>query len=138
MAPIVAKQRDLFTRRFRVVRPPDPSEVQIHIAIAERLRWQARDDVMWFHIPNGELRDKRAAAKLKAMGVRPGVADLLFIWCGISGLRVLFLELKAPKRKPSDIQNDFATLARKIRCHYEWADNVDDAWKILEWYGVVK
>jgi hypothetical protein len=31
-----------------------------------------------FHVPNGEARDPRTAAKLKWLGVRPGVPDLLF------------------------------------------------------------
>jgi hypothetical protein len=30
-----------------------------------------------FHVPNGEARDPRTAAKLKWLGVRPGVPDLL-------------------------------------------------------------
>lgn len=30
-----------------------------------------------FHVPNGEVRDPRTAAKLKWLGVRPGVPDLL-------------------------------------------------------------
>jgi hypothetical protein len=138
MAAVVAKQRDLFTRRFRTVAPPDPSELQIHVSLVERLEYQCRDDVLWFHVPNGELRDKRAAAKLKAMGVKPGVADLVFIWLGISGIKVLFLELKAPKRKPSDVQKHFAQFAQRIHCHYECADKIDDAWKIIEWHGLVK
>lgn len=30
-----------------------------------------------FHVPNGEARDARTAAKLRWMGVKPGVPDLL-------------------------------------------------------------
>lgn len=30
-----------------------------------------------FHVPNGEKRDKATAARLKTMGVRPGVPDLI-------------------------------------------------------------
>jgi hypothetical protein len=138
MAAVVGKQRDLLTGRWRNVAPPSPSELQIHISLVERLRWQCRDDVLWFHVPNGEERDKRTAAKLKAMGVRPGVADLVFIWRAVGGLKILFLELKAPKRKPSDVQNEFAHCAQRLNCHYECADNVDDAWKIIEWHGLVK
>jgi hypothetical protein len=150
------KQRDLFTRRFRVVKPPDPSEVQIHISLCARLDLLIRRDVLWFHVPNGELRDKRAAAKLKAMHVLPGVADLLFIFrrsdapdepgqdsvdlqASTAGLTVLFLELKAPRRKPSPVQIQFAEFARSIHadCHYEWADSVDAAWQIVESYGLI-
>ena len=151
----VVKQRDLFTRRFRTVAPPDPSEAQIQISLVERLRWQIRDDVIWFHVPNGEERDKRVAAKLKAFGVLPGVADLIFIFqrsdaseepgpdpsgnqAAAAGLAVLFLELKAPKRKMSDVQNLFAARAQKIKCFYECANNIDFAWSIVESYGLIK
>ena len=34
---------------------------------------------VWFHVPNGEKRDKITAAKLKQMGVRPGVADFILL-----------------------------------------------------------
>ena len=116
---VVAKQRDLFTRRFRSVAPPDPSEVANHTS-----RW-SRDCVgsfgemcCGFMFRNGEERDKRTAAKLKAMGVLPGVADLVFVWHPTvwqttvfsnnrKGVNILFLELKAPKRKPSDVQISF-------------------------------
>jgi hypothetical protein len=33
---------------------------------------------VWWHTPNGGKRSKVTAAKLKKMGVRPGVADLVF------------------------------------------------------------
>jgi hypothetical protein len=135
---VAGKQRDLFTRRYRSVAPPDPSELQIHISIVKRLRLQCRPDVLWFHVPNGEIRDLRTAAKLKAMGVMPGVSDLLFFWLALDRINVLFLELKAPKKKPSDAQNHFGDFAKRIRCFYDWADNIDDAWHIIEWHGLVK
>lgn len=35
-------------------------------------------DLRWaFHVPNGEKRDKATAARLKAMGTKPGVPDVL-------------------------------------------------------------
>lgn len=33
-----------------------------------------------FHVPNGEKRDKATAAKLKEMGTKPGVPDVIFPW----------------------------------------------------------
>lgn len=54
----------------------DPmSEDDEHKRFAARLM---RSDLIWCHVPNGELRDKRTAAKLKLMGVKPGVPDFLF------------------------------------------------------------
>jgi hypothetical protein len=36
----------------------------------------------FYHVPNGGLRDKKTASRLKAQGVVPGVQDLHFIWEG--------------------------------------------------------
>jgi hypothetical protein len=130
-------QLELLKRRGK--RPynskPEPSEMQIQVAIIQRLKLQGRAGVIWWHCPNGELRDKRHAAKLKAMGTLPGVADLQFVFPYAAPN--LFLELKARGRKLTDDQQHFAKLMRANGHHYECADNVDDAIKILERYGVV-
>jgi hypothetical protein len=135
------QQRDLFTRRFRTVRAPDPSETQLHISVIAHLKLRARKDIglIYFHTPNGELRDKRTAAKLKAMGVLPGVSDLQFIWkdARSNRLRVLFLELKARGKTRSDEQVAFAVRARATGCGAEVADNIDSAVAILQAYGVI-
>lgn len=53
------------------------------------LRWM-------FHIPNGGSRHIAEAAKLKAMGVKPGVPDL-FLPIPKRGYKGLFIELKKVK-----------------------------------------
>lgn len=57
-------------------------------------------DLKWlFHIPNGGSRDKREAAKLKGMGVKPGVLDLCLPVKrgGYSGLYIELKKLKGGK-----------------------------------------
>jgi hypothetical protein len=135
MGAPVAKQRHLFTRRWRAVQPRAPSEFQIQVALIARLRLQCRPNILYFHCPNGELRDKRAAAKLKAMGVLPGVADLQFIFPVAQPN--LFLELKARRRKLSSDQDAFRSRVRSAGHHYEMADNIDDAVRILVKYNVL-
>jgi hypothetical protein len=142
---VTAKQRDLFTRRYRTVKMPEPSELQIHSSLVAQLRGKVvqllRDDVVMFHIPNGEIRDIRTAAKLKAMGVLPGVADLQFMWKEAPYgwlLRVLFLELKAPGKKPTDSQLLFKTRAEACGAYWACADNIDDALRIVGEYGLLK
>ena len=49
---------------------------------------------LWFHVPNGGHRNKRTAARLKSLGVRRGVPDLVFV--GFDGV-ARFMELKAAK-----------------------------------------
>ncbi len=45
----------------------------------------------FFAVPNGERRDAKTGAKLKRMGVRPGVPDLVVLVRGVA----MFIELKA-------------------------------------------
>src|SRR5262245_15561570 len=112
-----AQHRDLFTRRWRQEIPP-AKETAFHIQLVSILRWALRPDVLMWHVPNGGYRDDREAAKLKAMGVLPGVSDLQFHWIEIDALqrkcrRVLHLELKAGNGRLSDTQATFA-LAVKL------------------------
>lgn len=67
----------------------------LNITEYPELRWL-------YHIPNGGSRDKREAAKLKAMGVKPGVSDLcLPVKRGAySGLYIELKKLKGGKVSP--------------------------------------
>jgi hypothetical protein len=127
------QQRDLLTNRWRKVKAPQPSELQIQIALVARLKLLARKDVLWFHVPNGELRDKRTAAKLKAMGALPGVSDLIFI----CNKKILCLELKASGRKPSIEQLAFAARVSESGGCFEYADSLDDAVAILQKHQIL-
>lgn len=113
---------------------PQPSELQAHIAIAQHLRMRARPGVFWFHPANGELRDKATAAKLKAMGVRPGTPDLIVL---VSG-RLHGLELK---------RHDGRLTPEQRACHAEIeaaGGFVATAWdtgaalRILEAWGAIR
>jgi hypothetical protein len=139
-----AHQRDLFTRRWRTVRALEPTELQLQISLVEWCRWKLRPDVLMWHTPNGEERDKRTGAKLKAMGVLPGVADLQFLWgckhidSGEIIPALLFLELKAPGRKLSTEQSGFGLAVRCIGAAYHVVDNVDEAMRIIESHGLTR
>jgi hypothetical protein len=129
-------QRDLFTRRYRKVRALEPSELQIQIAVIAQLRLRCRREILYWHTPNGELRDKRHAAKLKAMGTLPGVSDLIFVFPNAAPL--LCLELKAPRRGLTDDQKVFCALMRAAGHAYEWCDSVPEAERILHKYHVFR
>jgi hypothetical protein len=64
-----------------------------------------------FAIPNGGIRDKITAARLKAEGVRKGVLDVM-LPVARHGMHGLFIELKRPKSEgltkgqTSDSQDD--------------------------------
>jgi hypothetical protein len=134
----VPAQRDLFTKRYRRIPALDPSETQIQVSLVARLKWQCRPGVTFFHCPNGEVRDKRVAAKLKAMGVLPGVADLLFFWAAADGRPAgLFLELKRRFGGLSPDQETFGRAMKEIGFSFEWTDQLDEAVRILVAYAIL-
>jgi hypothetical protein len=139
MATAIIKQKDLLTKRWRNVEELDPSEFALQVRLVDFLRWRVRANVLWFHVPNGEWRDFKTAAKIKAMGGRAGVADLVFVWdmgCGFP--QVLFLELKRSGRRPTEMQQAFRDEAQRAAAHYRWADNFTAAVDIVADYGLLQ
>jgi hypothetical protein len=139
----VIRQRDLFTRRWRTQVQPQKEATSLHIPLVSMLRWCIRPDVIFRHVPNGEYRDPRTAAKLKAMGTLPGSADLEFHWCEIDALerkhrRVLHLELKVGNRRRTDSQVVFALAMRLLGDDYEVARSIDEAIAILGERGLIR
>lgn len=69
--------------------------------IVKTLRVLLPPHVTFFHVPNGGKRSKAEAARLKAMGTRAGVPDLIFIHQG----RFLGIELKTEDGRLSPEQD---------------------------------
>ena len=135
------RQRDLFTRRWRKVVEPQ-KEATLHIQLVAMLRHCLRPDVYFRHVPNGEPRDLRTAAKLKAMGTSPGAADLEFHWCemngGVKTRRLLHLELKIGKRPMNVAQVSFALAMRLLGDEYHVARSIDEAITVLGERGLIR
>jgi hypothetical protein len=143
MSTVPLRQKDLFTRRWRMQVQPQKEVTSLHIPLVSMLRWCIRPDVIFRHVPNGEHRDPRTAAKLKAMGVLPGSADLEFHWSEWDALvgkvrRVLHLELKVGNRKQSGSQAGFALAMRLLGDDYEVARSIDEAVAILGERGLIR
>ena len=137
------RQRDLFTRRWRKQLEPQKEVTSLHIPLVAMLRWCLRPDVIWRHVPNGEHRDPRTAAKLKAMGVLPGSADLEFHWAewhSVVGTmrRMLHLELKVGNRKQNAAQAGFALAMKLLGDEYHVARSIDEAIGILGERGLLR
>lgn len=117
-------------------------EFKFQVQLVAMLRWILQPHVMMRHYPAGEIRDKRTAAKLKAMGTMPGCADLEFHWMTVepTGTRrhVLWLELKAGKNKPTASQLVFAVTVGELGDEYRVARSVDEALKILGDRGLLR
>lgn len=109
-----------------------PGESSIQIAIRSWLLTVA-PDLLVGHAANGELRNKRTAAKLKAMGVYPGWPDLQLI--DASG-RLYFLEVKAGEGQLSDAQEAFRDECIRRCIPFAVVRSIDDARTALEAWGL--
>lgn len=117
------------------VKKPPERELAHHIAVADVLKQFAREDVLWFHPANGEHRDKRTAAKLRTMGVQPGVPDFIIIVAG----KVHMLEMKRPGgEKPRAAQRAFLFRAVAAGCETAVAFGVDAALDRLNLWGALR
>lgn len=82
---------------------------------AALFEWAAYKAGQWpelaymFHIPNGGLRSKATAVRLKAAGVKPGVPDI-FLPATRGQHAGLFIEMKYGKNKPSPEQQRYLDL----------------------------
>lgn len=84
------------------------------------------------HIPNGEARDKRTGARLKAMGVKPGAADFHFDWNGGS----YYIEVKAERGRMSPSQIDFKRNVIAAGAHYAVVRSINDTMKVLRGWEI--
>ena len=139
-------QANLFTKRWRKQLEPQKEVTSLHIPLVSMLRWCVRPTVIWRHVPNGEHRDPRTAAKLKAMGVLPGSADLEFHWCEmlpdqdmvVRVRKVLHLELKVGNRKPTEAQAGFALAMKLLGDEFHVARTIEEAITILGERGLLR
>jgi len=111
-----------------------PLEIKTHVALERLLCLTLNPNWMYTHIPSGERRDKVTAARLKAMGLKAGWPDFIFV--GPSN--VLFLELKRLGGKPSEAQKEVAAGLRARGCHYHLSDTLEDAIATLNEVGIIR
>lgn len=90
-----------------------------------------------FHsIPNESKRSAKQGADLKAMGLRPGVADYLVMWAVAGGCqKAFYIEFKSAKGKQSDTQLDFEKDVNRIGALYAVCRTWMQAWDLLAMAG---
>lgn len=112
------------------------SEFQHAVSLLDwcRLAMRVYPELRWFFaVPNGELRDKRLAAKLKASGVKAGVSDYV-LPAARGGFHGLFLELKKVKARPTPMQREFLDDMAKAGYRAVWCEGWDAARLEIESY----
>lgn len=121
-------------------------EDEIQKAVADQLRMRGTPGVVWWHTPNGaQLGGKRIKTKggrsfplqirrLKMLGVRPGVSDIIAIYNG----RVFALELKAPDGRATVEQMQFVSDINAAGGYSCIATGLDQAIKVLESWGLLR
>jgi hypothetical protein len=124
-----ARQIDLLTKRAHGDRN---REARIQAAIIEWIRLVA-PQVLAFHVPNGGLRTKSEAARLRWVGVLAGVPDLIVL---APVGKAFCLEVKPPGEHLSPEQREiFDTLtATGISCAV--VHSIDDARRAFKAWGV--
>lgn len=110
------------------------AETELHFVAWKMICAYRRRDVLAFHVPNGEKRDPRTAAKLQAMGVRPGVSDFVVIVAG----RVHFIELKTTKGALSADQRVFLADAETAGCCTHVVRSLDELAGVLNAIGALR
>ena len=70
---------------------------------AYRCKQHGLPEFTLFHVPNGGLRHKSTAGRLKSQGVRRGIPDLLLM-VPRGHLHGLAIEMKSERGRPTDAQ----------------------------------
>lgn len=101
--------------------------------VAEFFEWALPQDVVWYHVPNGGFRKKAEAARLKAMGVKAGVHDFVFLWRG----QYFELDLKVRGNTLSKEQREHAVRVTKAGGRVGSAsDTLEDVCRQLDEWGI--
>ena len=114
-------------------RPRDRNaEARIQASIVEWIRLVAPDLVV-FHPPNGGLRSKSEAARLKWIGTFAGVPDLVVL--GRDG-QCWLIEVKAPGGALSAEQRALRDRCTALRIPFVVAKSIDDVRRAFEIWGI--
>lgn len=111
---------------------PGISEETIQRHVVARLRI-AR--AVFCHVPNGSKATPQYRAKLKALGLEPGVPDLLIFSAPIG--RPCALELKTSTGRLSPHQRHWLAQLERLGWHAEVAYGLDEAYAQLITWGVL-
>ena len=110
------------------------SEEAIHRAVGAHLAMRARPGVVYAHVPNGEARARGLGGKLKALGTRAGMPDLIACHAG----RFYGLELKREGGRLTDTQRKTLDDLEAAGACVAVAYGLDDALGRLSSWGLLR
>jgi len=110
------------------------SEDEIQAHVVKFLEQCAIPDLPWFAVPNGEKRNIMVGLKLKNLGVRRGVPDIILL------IDQTFhgLELKTEKGRLSVDQENFKRMIENQGGYYHVARSLEQAVWILREIGAFR
>lgn len=91
--------------------------------------------LLWFHVPNGGKRHILEAVKMKRMGVKAGVPDLVVI---PKNGPVCFIELKAEDGDTTELQEFWIKSLPDYGCPVSVCRSLDEVRQFLFELGVVR
>ena len=115
------------------------TEAQLQKALVGHIKARGVPGLVWWHSPNGaRLAGRRGAAvtgaQLKALGMRPGVSDLILVHDG----QPFALELKVDKGRVSESQEQFLSDFENAGGKSSIAYGLDEAIAALERWKLLK
>ena len=128
----LAAGRKVRARKAATIRP---KESRLHFDIVRILNDHAKPGWIHFHVPNGERREIKTGARLKKMGVRRGVPDLVLF--SPSG-KIHLLELKRNGENLSPSQEEFRGWAIRTGVPFVTAHSFTEALVALDTWGVLR
>jgi hypothetical protein len=108
------------------------AEARIQAAVVAWIR-TVSPDALVFHIPNGGLRSKVEAARMKWTGVLAGVPDLAIV---TPGGRVRFIEVKAQGGSLSPAQRDIHGSLTALGTPPAIVRSIEDARRAFAAWGI--
>jgi hypothetical protein len=109
-------------------------ETALQCTIIQHLQARGVPGLIYWHTPNGGYRGKTEAVLFKAMGVLPGVSDLLLFHNG----KLYCLELKAQGGRASEEQMAFIHYMDRAGAFTAIATGLDRALATLETWGLLR
>lgn len=110
------------------------TEEAIHRAVVQHLERRAAGGTVWWHTPNGEIRHRAVAGKLKAMGTRAGMPDLMLLRAG----QLYGLELKRLGGRVSVEQSRRQSELAAAGAVVATVEGLDAALRVLGEWGLIR